>query len=219
MKKVLLFLTSIFFVSNLCFGQGLNNNYQLDEEDLKNVFKMQGIDVFKFPFQLEKGEYISLSYCIYKNGIEIERCDLIEDIQIEAGIAFNHHLSFRDTTSFHRIYFMNQSDSILNIRVVVPGISIYKKIDIANIVLSDCTASLNINYKLPVKTDILSYYALFNDSEKLVKYDGSLPCASGLSKEKIISRYDFVLIFFAERITKERVKTILEEDIYKRKKK
>jgi hypothetical protein len=156
-KKVIFIWINLFLIFSTCFGQGLNNDYQFDNEDLKNIFKLQGIDVFKFPFELKKGEYISLSYCIYENGIEKERCNLIEDFQIEIGFTIDHHLSRRDTTVFHRIYFMVQEDT-LNIQVVVPGISMNRKVDISKVEFSDCTASLNINEKLPDKRDILSKY-------------------------------------------------------------
>ena len=214
--KGIITLVNLFFIFNLCFGQGLNNDYQFDNEDLTNIFKMQGIHVFKFPFQLDKGEYISLSYYIYENEIEKERCDILEDIQIGLGLTMDHHLSRRDTTAFHRIYFMTQDDS-LNIKVVVPGFSIERKIDISKVESSGCTASLNIDEKLPDKRDILSFYAYFHDSDKYQEY-GFTRCPTGLPTEKMIEYYDFALIFFAERITKERAETILEEDYYKRKK-
>ena len=216
MKKILFILTSLFFISHQSFGQGLNNNYQFDDDDLKNVLKLQGINVFKFPFYLNKGEYISLSYCIYENGIEKERCNLIEDFQIEAGFKIDHHLSRQDTTIFHRLYFLNQGDSILNTRIIVPGITANKKIDISKIELSNFTASLDIKENLPEKRDILSFYALFPESEKYRKSGGSLECATGLSPNELIEKYDFVLILFAEKITNERAKNILEEDYYKK---
>ncbi len=62
MKKVIFILVTSFLAFSHCFGQGLNNNYEFDNEDVKNIFKMQGIEVFKFPFELKKGEYISLSW-------------------------------------------------------------------------------------------------------------------------------------------------------------
>ena len=218
MKKILFMLLSLLFISNQSFGQGLNNNYQFDDEDLKNVLNMQGINVFKFPFDLNKGEYISLSYCVYENGLEKERCNLIEDFQIDAGIKINHHLSSRDTTAFHRFYFINQGDSTLNIRIVSPGISTNKKINISKIKLGDFTASLEIKDDLPKRKDILSFYALYPESEKHRESGGFLECATGLSVEELIASYDFVLIFFAERITRERANNILDEVYYKLKK-
>ena len=215
MKKILFILINLFFCLNQNFGQGLNNNYQFDNDDLKNVLNLQGINVFKYPFYLNKGEYISLSYRIYEDGCEKEHRNLIEDFQIETDIKIDHHLSGRDTTVFHRFYFMNQGDSVLNIRIVAPGISTNKKINISKIKLGDFTASLDIKENLPEKKDILSFYALYSDSEKYRKSEGFLECATGLSPEKLIANYDFVLIFFAERITKERAKNILKEDYYK----
>ena len=215
MRKILFILINLLFILNQNFGQGLNNNYQFDDEDLKNILNMQGINIFKFPFDLNKGEYISLSYCVYENGLEQERCNLIEDFQIDADIIIDHHLSRQDTIAFHKFYFMNQGDSVLNIRIVAPGISTNKKINISKIEFGDFTASLDIKENLPEKRDILSFYALYPNSEKYRKSEGFLECATGLSPEKLIANYDFVLIFFAERITKERAKNILKEDYYK----
>jgi len=206
----------LIFIS--CAGQGFNNNYQFDDEDFINIFVMQGISVFKFPFELKKGEYISLSYCIYENGIERERCDLIEDFQIDLDVKIDHHLSRQDTTIFHRLYFLNQGDSILNIRIVEPGISANKKVDVSKVVESNFTASLSIDEKLPCKRDILSFYALYRDSEKYREACGFLDCATGLSPAELVEKFDFVLIFFAEKITRERAISILEEDYYKSKK-
>jgi len=213
MKKVMLIWLNMFLIFSPCIGQGLNNDYQFDNEDLKNIFKLQGIDVFKFPFELKKGEYISLSYCVYENGNEKEHCNLIEDFQIDLGFEIDHHLSRRDTTVFHRIYFAVQEDS-LNIQVVVPGISMNRKVDISKVEFSDCTASVNINDKLPDKRDILSFYALYHDSNKYQE-GGFSRCPTGLPPKEMVESYDFVLIFFAERITKERAKSILEEEYYK----
>jgi hypothetical protein len=214
-KMAMITMFSLISLSSI-FGQGLNNDYQLDNEDLKNIFRMQGINVFKFPFELKKGEYISLSYCIYEDGIEKKCCDLIEDFQIKLGINIDHHLSRQDTTVFHRFYFMNQGDSILNINIVAPGISMNEQIDISKVEVGDFTASLHIGENLPEKKDILSFYALFPESKKY--QEGFLVCATGLPPEKLVANYDFVLIFFAEKITEERVKNILEETHYKSKK-
>lgn len=211
MKKIILVLTYFFLISGYNFAQGLNNNYLIDNEDIKNLYQMQGINVFKFPFHLAQGEYISLSYHIYEYGVEKEKCNLIEDFQIEEEIEFNHHIAYKDTTVFHRLYFVNQGDSSLNIRIVVPNISINKTVDISKVALWDFTASLNIKEDLLQKRDVLSFYGLYPDSKKYHETEGILSCATGFSPSQLIEKYDFVLIFFAEKITKQRSKTILEE--------
>jgi hypothetical protein len=205
MKKITFILANLFLILSSCFGQSMNNNYPVDNEDLINIFNMQGINMFKFPFELKVGEYISLSYCIYDDGIEKECYNAIEDMQFNFNMTIDHHLARRDTTVSHRIYFMNREDSLW-IQIVAPGFSTGGMVDISKLRISSCTASLNIKENLPEKQDILSFYAS--------KYEDSLDCPTGLSPEKMIKKYDFVLIFFAERITKERAKNILKEDYY-----
>ncbi len=215
MSRKIALILSLFLIPVFIWGQGLNNNYPFDDNDLKNIFEMQGINTFKFPFNLNQGEYISLSYSIYEDGIEKEKHNPIEDLQIEAEITFNQHISRQDAVVFHRLYFMNQGDSIINFRAVFPGISMNKKIDISRVKTGSFTANLNIDSNLPVKKDILYYYGLFSESEKYVQSGSWLECATGLSSEELIKTYDFAVIFYVERITKERAKTILKEEYYK----
>ncbi len=46
MKK-LLFPIFLLCLNVYCFGQGENNNYDIDSEDIKSVFEGQGIYIFK----------------------------------------------------------------------------------------------------------------------------------------------------------------------------
>ena len=44
----------------IAYSQGQNNNYPIDEQDIVNIFRQQGIEIFKFPFKLKKGEFIDI---------------------------------------------------------------------------------------------------------------------------------------------------------------
>lgn len=189
--------------SLLTFGQGINNEYKVDSEDLVNIFKEQGINVFKFPFELLKGEYISISYEIYEYGKLIERKNVIEDFQTENELQFNHHLCRKDTTLFHRFYFFTEKDS-LKMKEVLPGFTTFQKIDISSVGISDFAARTDIDASLPTKREIMFYYALFENSDKMKDNESWLTCPTGKSNDTLIESYDLLILFFAERISAER---------------
>lgn len=202
------------FTSLLSLGQGFTNDYKFDSEDLVNIFKEQGINAFKFPFELSKGEYISISYEMYESGTLIGRRNVIEDLQTEKEIQFNHHHCRKDTTVFHRFYFFTEKDS-LKMKEVLPGVSTFQKIDISKVGVSNFKARNNIDPSLPAKREIMFYYALCQNSDKMKASGGWLTCPTGKSNRKLIENYDFVILFFAERINADRAKNILGEDFYK----
>ncbi len=184
------------------FGQGENNDFDIDSEDLKSVFEGQGIHIFKYPFDLNKGEYISISYEIFENGKLTAKKHLIEDFQIDNKIKIDHHIARKDTTVFHRFYFFEKNDT-LTMKQTLPGIKPVEKIDLSKIVTGSFNSRTNIPTDLSKKEEILFYYG--NKSK------GWLNCSTGISKTDLIKRYDFVILFYAEKIKKERTKTILEE--------
>ncbi|UKM65503.1 hypothetical protein GSB9_02073 [Flavobacteriaceae bacterium GSB9] len=199
--------------SLLTFGQEFSNDHNIDSEDLINIFKEQGINFFKFPFELEKGEYISISYKIYEYGKLIEQRNVIEDFQKENDLQFNHHHSRKDSTTFHRLYFIKERDS-LKMKQVLPGFTTFQKIDISKVAISDFAARTNVDVSLTNKREILFYYALYNNSAKLKENGGWLSCPTGKSNDKLINSYDMLILFFAERISAERAKSILGEGFY-----
>lgn len=201
MKKLLLLL--LFLCINIfCFGQGENNRYDIDSEDIKNVFEGQGIHIFKYPFTVKKGEYISISYEIFENGKLTAKKHLIEDFQIDNKIEIDNHIARKDTTVFHRFYFFEKNDT-LTMRQTLPGIKPVKNIDISKIVTGSFNSRTGIPKDLIKKEEILFYYG--NKSKDY------LDCTTGISKNDLIKSYDFVILFYAEKIKKERIKTILDE--------
>ena len=201
MKKTLFTILLILFNISL-FAQGENNDYEIDSEDLKSVFEGQGIHIFKYPFDLKKGEYISISYEIFENEKLTTKKHLIEDIQIDNEIKIDHHIARKDTTVFHRFYFFEKNDT-LTMRQNLPGIKLFQNIDLSKIVLGSFNSRTDIPSDLYKKEEILFYYG--NKSKEW------LNCSSGIAKTDLIKRYDFVILFYAEKIKKERTKTILKE--------
>jgi len=211
MKHLLILISALTLIlPNTSFGQGQNNNYDIDSEDLKNIFKEQGINIFKYSFELEKGEYISISYEIYENKKIVDEKNVIEDIQIDNDMRFDHHLSRKDTIVLHRFYFFKENDT-LSMRQKLPGVELVQKIDLSNVEIGDFNSRTGVDLNLPGRQEILFYYGLLKKNEGIKKTNGWLTCSSGISKDKLITDYDFVILFYAEKITKERTKTIIEE--------
>ncbi|MCI1786413.1 MAG: hypothetical protein LKI59_09825 [Bacteroidales bacterium] len=196
MKKLIALL--FVFIRIYCSGQGLNNNYKIDSEDIKNVFEYEGIHVFKYPFNLGKGEYVSIGYDVFENGKLIENKHIIEDFQTDAGITFNSYISRKDTTALYRFYFLEKGDS-LEMHEVMPGFSGLQKIDISKIATGGFNSRINVPADLSVRHELLYYYGLFKNGEKIKKTGGWLPCSTGLPKDKLIRDYDFVIMFYAEK--------------------
>ncbi|MDN3667372.1 hypothetical protein ACFFU1_10775 [Algibacter miyuki] len=197
-----LFVIVLMFINISIFGQGENNNYDIDSEDLKSIFEGQGIYIFKYPFALKKGEYISISYDIFENGKLKAKKHVIEDFQIDNGIRINHHIARKDTTVFHRFYFFENKD-MLTMRQTLPGIKPVQNIDLSKILAGSFNSRTNIPTDLSKKEEILFYYG--NKSK------GWLNCSTGISKSDLIRSYDFVILFYAEKINKIRTKNILKE--------
>jgi hypothetical protein len=210
MKK--LFLPLLLCLNLYCFGQGENNNYDVDSEDLKNILEGQGINIFKYPFKLKKGEYVSISYEIFELGKLKSKKHIIEDFQIENGIEISQHLSKKDTLVFHRFYFYeNVKKDTLIMREFLPGIKTFQEIDLSNIGIGSFNSRTKVNSDLPKKTELMFYYGQFKEGKKIKDTNGWLTCSTGIPKNKLIEKYDFVILFYAEKIKKERTKTILKE--------
>src|SRR5690606_27683298 len=188
MKRIL-FLVFLLTLSIYCFGQGENNKYDIDSEDIKNVFEGQGIHIFKYPFDLKKGEYISISYQIFEDGKLTEHKNIIEDFQIDNGITMDHHIARKDTIVFHRFYFYKKNDT-LSMRQSLPGIKTVQNIDLSKVKLGGFNSRTNASKELSKKEELLFYYGN--------KSGGWLNCSTGILKSELIKNYDFVVLFYAE---------------------
>ena len=200
--KKIIFSTIALLTFASIFGQGENNKYDIDSEDIKNVFEGQGIHIFKYPFDLKKGEYISISYEIYEDGKLTEQKNIIEDFQIDNGITMDHHISRKDTIVFHRFYFYEKNDT-LTMRQNFPGIKTVQNIDLSKVKLGGFNSRTNVPKEISKKEELLFYYGN--------KSGGWLNCSTGILKSDLIKKYAFVVLFYAEKIKKEQTKTILEE--------
>ena len=141
MKRLLFIRVLLFLAPGLAFAQGNNNRYDFDQQDLQKIFKSQGIEVFKFPFDLKPGEYVSISYDEYENGRLTKRVDVLEDIYLTAGFDMSpYYISQKDTSTFYRFYFLNQADSVMSINMIMPGMEAGGKFDISKVKLGGFNA-------------------------------------------------------------------------------
>lgn len=200
----------LFFSCAVCRGQGANNNYEIDREDVKNIFELQGIHVFKYPFKVKKGEYVSVSYEVYESGKLTAVNHILEDFQIDNDILISQHILKKDTLAFYRFYFRENDDS-LKMREVMPGMVSYQKIDLSKVALGGFNSEIKVPQVLSGKQMLLYYRGFFKGSDKMKKNNGFLPCATGSSREELIKDFDFVIIFYAEKIEANRRKSILDE--------
>lgn len=56
------FILVFFAVAYSAFGQGLNNNFPIDSIDFRNVFRLLGMEVFKFPIELKTEKFDYTNY-------------------------------------------------------------------------------------------------------------------------------------------------------------
>ncbi len=192
-----------------------------DDEDLKNIFSIIGIHPFKFPFEVKKGEYVSISYSVYEFGELIEKFKFIEDFMYETGLRFNNHHSWNDTINYHRLYLYEKQDS-LQVNVILPSFSSRKRINISNISNIKHNKSNDIEICLDEgKAVVILYsYGLYNDSENFKKLGGWLrgEPSSNISEttiNELKEKYDLLIVFYAERISAKKAIELLGEDFYK----
>ncbi len=215
MKKAFLLLIGLI-TSLVLYAQGLNNPYPYDTEDLKNILEMQGYKTFKFPFKIKEGEYISISYDVYQFGKKIKEGHFIEDFQTKNDLIINHHIAQKDTTVYLRFYFTEKDDSLI-VKNVLPGITGMEKFNISGIALSEISGYGETDESMSGRQQLMFYYGLYQDSEIFKKENETLYCPTGLSKESLIQNYDLIIMYYAERISAERAKNILNENKYKQK--
>ena len=209
MKKLQISL--ILIITSIC---GMSQEFDIDDEDLRNLLEIQGIHAFKYQFKLQKGEYISIEYDIYKYGEKINNRKVIEGFMKEVGIRFNHHHAKKDTTVYHRFYFYENSDS-LEMHEYLPGFKGVQNIDISGVKEGDFKNIKHIASRLSQKRMILYYYSIYPNSKNYKESEGWLTCPTGKSLEELKNDYDFLIVFYADRISAKEAEELLGKGFYK----
>ncbi len=212
--KRLLIIGCLVLISNFGFSQGLNNNYKVDSEDLTNVFNAQGIHLFKYPFRLKTGEYMSISYEVYDYGKLKEKGRFIEDCE-KNGLRFNHHWARtdgtkKDTLLWDRFCFITKKNKI-EAHEYLPGLSLINIFKIPKLAEGDFNSGVDLSDTLSNKTLIVYYYGIYKNSKNYKKHEGFLVCSTGMLKDRLIREFDYVILFFAERVSAEKAERILKE--------
>jgi hypothetical protein len=198
MKKIVLVLLGIFIFQFSVFSQKIDHS-SIDEIDIKNIFKEQGINFFKDQFTLNKGEYIDVEIKVYEKGKLIKTYNQLNEvckdlgIDLESGDKFNYQVSRKDTIAYHRFYFFKQNDTLKTV-INVPGLSSSFKYCISKVKYSDVFQIPDIPKNLEGKTILGFYYGIFKDNSK-----DFLECPSGLGPDKLISTFDIVIMIFGEK--------------------
>jgi|GEM_PF-2276747 len=223
MKILKVVFYGIFLITLGCNQSSVETEKEraYDDEDLKNIFSMIGVNSFKFPFEVKHGEYISISYEIFEYGNMIDSVGVIENLMYENEILFNHHHSRHDTTYYSRLYFYEKEDS-LKIHFHLHGVSCYRKVDISNTANNIYNQVYDVEKNLDYneRQVILYYISLYGDSDNYNKLEGWIRCKPqrDINEEIVydfISGYDLVIIFYAERISAEKAMKLLGDDFYK----
>jgi hypothetical protein len=194
MKKLmfLALLLNLLLGNSTVYSQGQNNNYPIDEQDIVNIFRQLGIEIFKFPFKLRKGEFIDISIDVYEYGKLTKHQNNLEEIlKVFNHTSISQHLSTKDTIAFHRIYFNNKGDT-LAIRFVIPGIScpFYLNIEKVKELIFNARTT-NVPLELEKKTELVFCYGIFDQKV--------LECATGIPLEKMINKFDLVIMIYGEK--------------------
>ncbi len=206
MKKYILSIVISLITFGFVFGQGTNNDFNYDKEDLNFIFNKLGIFTFKIPVKQEKNEYIDFVIEEYKNGMPVGKQSLIDSIKSSLTKFGGDTMRFfkpkmdslkRSSTNFHRFY-MHRTDSTLGVTIKTHSITKPFKFNIENLGTGNVRATnaiykeINKNGFLKVNKDktLLFFYA--NKKE-----EQTLWCPSGLDKETLINRYYYCLFIIA----------------------
>ena len=83
----------------------------------------------------------------------------------------------------------------------IPGFSANQQIDISKVNIGKFERMREVDTNLVQKNLILYYYANYRKSKKDKKANGWLNCSAGNSVEDLKKKFDFVILFYAKRIS------------------
>jgi hypothetical protein len=119
-------LFTFLLISTIIFAQGTNNDFSLDDEDLKYVFKELGFESYKFPIQQSASVLYDIIVEEFKDGKLLNSSSTIEgmkDTFKDFGLdATTYFRPSTDSTFFHRFY-IHSNDTLLKLMVKSHGAS------------------------------------------------------------------------------------------------
>lgn len=212
MKNLFCTIVCLLMCQCLLLSQGTNNDFDFDTEDLQFLFSKLGYEAFKFPVRQSSGELLDVYIEEYKDKQLSKRISVIDKTNevfqqygIDASAYVEPKLDSAQTDSvfWHRFY-VEYSDTLVKLHVITHGLTVPVECSVSDLNTSNARALYDIKEKLDEQdyltvdtaTMLLFFYA--NSKENPL-----LTCPAGLSKEKIIEMYDYVVFVYIEPYTAE----------------
>lgn len=122
MKKGILLIICIISVINLT-GQSLNNEYPIDSVDIKNSFKLLGLEIFKFPLEVTKKEYY-VNFIIeeYKDSIKTKTINFLETLKesnLPNDLLKNFMIKIKTEDKWFRIYWFDKDKDSAKLQIQI----------------------------------------------------------------------------------------------------
>jgi len=206
MKRFIFIILVLFLSIGKNLGQEtLNTKY--DGEDLMHIFKMSGIETYKFSVNLKRNEFLSLSYRVYADGelkFDANKGRIKKFLSQSRPQTPNPGTATQDTTFLYRVYLKNEADSLLRVNFVNPGLVEGSLVKLLNSKVSEIKRNPEIDKDLPRQTDIISYCGYHSRKsmiERLKAYahPEGVGC-SFFSVDDFIKQYDVVVVFSIEKL-------------------
>jgi hypothetical protein len=182
-----------FFKTN---GQGLNNDYNYDNTDLKFLFKKNGIDVYKFPFRSQFDTCINVIFEEYRSAKLTNRINHYErskDLLAMLDEPFTDFFPKLNDSSdtWLRFYFKTTNTTL----TITPTFGIVEgtyKFNTAGFVMHDTRAFDSIPKYVSNKQPLVVFYG--------IKKGSLISCPGDLPVKEIIKLYDYVVVAYLDLI-------------------
>jgi hypothetical protein len=211
MQRLFLF---IFFLLPLGmtpygFAQGINNDFEFDQEDFNYVFKKLGYGVFKFPVRQSKSELFDFVLEEYRDRQLVKRHTVIETaqeafkvVEVDVKDYMRPKLAegVTDSVFLHRIY-SERKDSTLTLFVKTHGVSSPIEFSVHDLSVGDIRARFEVKEEL----DAQGFLSVEDSKWLLFFYANKDPneplwCPAGLSKEQIVKQFYFAVFVSIEKL-------------------
>lgn len=200
--KPIIFLF-LLFISNplFVFSQGINNDFEYDETDIKVITQALGFYTFKFPVSQTGKHLYDIVIEEFENGKMITNHSLINDTKqkfLKHGVNATNYFypsKNKDSVYFHRFYFHKQ-DTLMSLKIKSHGIESKYDFNFNR----KSTYNLSAFYSAKSEIDSLGYMNVEQNKPLMFLYANSektkeqpLWCPSGITKDNLISKFYYVI--------------------------
>jgi hypothetical protein len=195
-RTALLSLVCFVVINVPGYCQGLNNDHKIDETDLKAIFEMQNIEVFKFPFdQPDSVKYVNLIIEEYKDGkrktLDFYRNEKVKPIIAAYGKQIIVSNIQKGMENILRLY-LKRSDTTLLVHFILNQQQPIFDFSFSPELKMFGSRAFSVDYKsLKKRTRILSFYGTKNA-------DQPMHCAMEDDDLTLSKRFDYVLSVYIE---------------------